>query len=158
MIFNSIDGSTFCLEILGYEFFDNDHDMYASNWLMLRMIAKDPEENVVWNAVEPYMDTYGAYYLGHWFSKIVAGHLVPLTVRTGWIDELDFDVTEITDCVKLKVKCRYHRFVDGHRVLIRSGFDYEIDREEFKAASEQWQADIARFPTRVNHYGSTLFL
>ena len=158
MIFKALDGSTFSLEILGYEFPENNCDIYSLNWLMLRVVAKDAEQVVVWDTVEQYMDTYGAYYLHIWLTQIANRNLIPLHIQTGWIDELYFDVIEITESVSLSIKCRYCRFIDGHLVTIRSHFNYEIDLQDFKAAVEQWQSDIEKFPTRVNLYGTTLFL
>lgn len=150
MILKSIDGSELSLEILDYEFPQNDHDKYDSNWLMVRIKATNPGST--WETVDPCMDTYGAYNLYRWFTQIADGNLVPLRLPNGYIEEIDFEVTQITEYVHLTMKNRYHHFVNDHRNLIHATYNYRILLEDFKTATAEWGLEIQKFPTRVHRH------
>jgi hypothetical protein len=150
MIFKAVDGFTLSLEILDYQFPENDYGMYDSNWLMLRIIATNPGST--WETVDPCMDTYGAENLYRWFTQIADGNIVRLILSTGYIEGIDFAVSQITEHVHLTVKNRYYRVIDDRRHLFRSTYMYQIELHDFKAAIEQWGLEIQKFPTRVNRH------
>lgn len=148
MLLKSVDGSTFELQILGYEFPHNEDDEYDSNWLIVRIVAKNAENT--WETVEACMDTYGAQELYNWLDVIVNGSETHLQLKKGFLEhELNFElISSTSQHLSIRVRCRFHRVLKGYLYLIRTAFDYQLEREQLRQAAQVWLSEIQQFPTR----------
>ncbi len=74
MYFTSVDGSSFALKILSYQFPHLEREDYDSNWLNVRIDVITQDYS--WSATEPSLLTYEVARLAEWLDAVKQGESV----------------------------------------------------------------------------------
>src|SRR5688500_1987016 len=146
MKLTSIDGSTFELTIVGYEFPDNlptDNNDYDANWLILIAEAFHPQR---WQTSGPFMTTWEAKKLRDWLVEVASGKTDEAKLRFTE-SEIRFTVLEnLDDVTTLQITYKY---VDVQRRDVEQiNSTFRITRENLEQAVKAWTLEIASFPIR----------
>ncbi len=150
------NGSSFHLEIVGYQFPQIVTEKWDSNWLNIRMAVSVPQG--AWTVTDPFLLTYEVKELADWFDGIAAQ-------KTEQEDEIGFtepnlwlEVTKLPDgarCLRIHfaIEC-----LPPWANRSRSGrgtedvfVDFPLSDIDLHRAAESLRSQLSPFPQRAAH-------
>lgn len=144
--------TSFCLEILGYQFPRVETEEYDSNWLVIRITVSHPKGN--WACIDPSLLTYEVARLADWLEAIHNNETVQQAIR--FVEpNLEFHLTrsERGKDKVLRVRLRLEAsppWLESDVVGERDFWiQFPIAEIDLLAASRQLREQLQQFPQRT---------
>ncbi len=151
LILESPDGQQrFELEILGYESPDVEGEQYDSNWLLVRVAARDGE--TTWAAEDPALLTWEVERLARWLGRLARGRVDH--PWCGFVEpNLEFRADPRDDGrVRLRVYFELELRPPGRRSSVVGRrdvyLDFPLTPDQLRAAAHTLTDDLRRYPVR----------
>lgn len=141
------------LEIVDYEFPEQETEEYDSNWLMIRLDVTHPNGN--WSVTNPCLLTYEVIYLAEWLDGILDGKKDDRGIR--FIEPgLEFDLTGSNESVNKYLRVTFHMelrppwaerpYDDG-----KPWVEFPLAEIDLRKASAQLREQLKQFPKRARN-------
>jgi hypothetical protein len=148
---NGNDGITFKLEIVDYQFPDEEYEEYDSNWLLVRVSASLPAG--AWTVTDPCLLTYEVARLADWLDAVATGS--EAANETGFVEpNLWFQVVRPgtgESCLRVyfELECRppwaYRREAFGSDLFA----EFALSDIDLHHAAESLRAQLSLYPQRA---------
>ena len=138
------------LAILGYELPDVEGDQYDSNWLLLRVDARDGE--TAWAADDPALLTWEVERVAKWLTRLAGARVEH--PWCGFVEpSLEFRADALADGqVALRVYFELELRPPGRSSSVVGRRDcyleFALTADQLRAAARELRADLSRFPVR----------
>jgi hypothetical protein len=146
MKLTNLDGSSFSLDIIGYQYPDHNDEYWDSNWLNIRIHAQLSERS--WSVIDPCLTTFEVQRLIDWFriqsQKGDDRNQLNFTEPT-----LQFEfVIDHAGNQNLRVNYRHH--VSKTRAGVENiSIDFPVNQVSFSEVIEELESQLQEFPQRV---------
>jgi hypothetical protein len=152
LVFESSDGQQRLeLEVVGYESPDVEDEQYDSNWLLVRVEARDGE--TIWSAEDPALLTWELERLAGWLARLARGRFQH--PWCGFVEpNLEFraDALPEGDGARLRVYFELELRPPGRRSSVVGRRDvflkFDLSPDALRAAAHELHAQLQRFPVR----------
>jgi hypothetical protein len=151
LVFESPDGQQrFALTLLGYESPDVEDDQYDSNWLLVRVEARDGEQE--WSTDDPALLTWEVERLANWLSRMARGR-----IQHRWCGFTEPNLEFRADALPNgHVQLRVYFELELRRPGRRSGvvgrrddfLEFTLTPDQLREAARQLHAERQLFPAR----------
>jgi hypothetical protein len=151
LILESSDGQQrFELTIVDYESPDVEGEQYDSNWLLVRVEARDGE--TTWDAEDPALLTWEVERLAHWLLRMARGR-----VEHPWCGFVEPNLefrADLQDDGRVRVRVYFElelrppgrrSSVVGRRDVY---LDFPLTPDQLRAAARALADDLRRYPVR----------
>jgi hypothetical protein len=145
------NGSSFHLELVGYEYPQIYLDRWDSNWLRIYMAVTLPEGS--WSITFPFLLTFEVEHLADWFDA-VAVHTQSENEIGFTEPNLSFDVIETTQGalslrIHFAIEC-LPPWVDRTKHGTEDVFaDFSLSEIDLRAAAEALRSQLKLYPQRA---------
>ncbi len=145
------EGNELELGIVGYQFPDEEHDPWDSNWLLVDLRVVSPQGS--WEVVDPCLTTWEAKRLVAWLVNAAARDPgatpatftepnLTITARSGARAPMRVHVRA---CFQLELRPPWAKTVSGGGDLC---VDLDVERGELARAAASLLGDLVRYPQR----------
>jgi hypothetical protein len=142
------DNTGFELNILKYEFPEEESAQYDSNWLMIEISVNHPKGE--WQSSDPSLLTYEAKAIADWLEKIAANEIAEKTlsfIEPNLSFELQDDKKHFRIYFELESRPSWAASdAAGEKDL---WLEIEIDGENLLEAAEDLRRQLNKFPQRA---------
>jgi hypothetical protein len=153
MKLKNLDGSSFSLDIVGYQFPDHQDDYWDANWLMMQIQIQLSEH--FWSVKDPCLTTFEVQKLIEWFHQlsIHATDNTSLGFTEHYIQfELIIDHNENQSLRLNYIRPPKEGIIYSEKDTI--SIDFPSSQIPFAEIIEDLQNQLAKFPQRVFRIGT----
>ena len=151
MLLAGREGNELELAIVGYQFPDEEHDPWDSNWLLVALRVVSPQGS--WEVVDPCLTTWEAKRLVAWLVNAAARD--PSAAQASFT-EPNLTVTarskvrsplrvQVKACFQLELRPPWAKTVSAGGDLC---VDLDVERGELARAAASLLGDLVRYPQR----------